>query len=78
MPEDPPTTNGTSQALSAKDEGLSAQQADPAGVADTGSAELDVKTKEMLQKLSELSTSLVQDAKEDDEIFRAQQSESLD
>ena len=78
MPEDSPTTKGASQASSAHEEGLPAQQAQPAGAADTGSAELDAKTKDMLQKLSELSNSLVRDAKEDDEIFRAQHGESSD
>lgn len=70
--------NGASQALPAKDEGLPAKQSQSAGTADTGTAELDAKTKDMLQKLSELSNSLVRDAQEDDEIFRAQHSESLD
>ena len=62
--------NGTTQASPARDEGLPAKQAERAGTVDTGSAELDAKTKKMLQQLSELSNSLVRDAKEDDQIFR--------
>ena len=46
--------------------------------ADSGNVELDAKTRDMLQKLSELSNSLVHDSKEDDEIFRARHRESLD
>lgn len=70
VPEDPSYTNGTSQASPARDEGLPTDQAGPAEIADTGSAELDAKTKDMLQQLSELSNWLVRDAKEDDQIFR--------
>ena len=77
VPEDPGIVNGTSFASSVEDEGLRAKQAGSDGSADRGGAELDANTKDMLQKLSQLSNSLVRDAKEDDEVFRAQQSESL-
>ena len=65
MPEDPQLLNGAS---SSQTEVMSAQQS--ASVS-SGVQELDAKTQDMLQKLSELSNSLVQDAKEDDVIFRS-------
>ena len=65
MHEDPPLLNG---ALSSQTEVMSAQQSTSVS---TGIQHLDSKTQDMLQKLSELSDSLVQDAKEDDVIFRS-------
>ena len=64
MNEDPPRLNG---ALSSQTEIMSAQQSTSA----SSGVQLDTKTQDMLHKLSELSNSLVQDAKEDDVIFRS-------
>lgn len=75
--EDPVHLNGASETTSGRDEGPRTTQS-ASTAAQSGDAELDAKTKDMLQKLSELSNSLVRDAKEDDEIFRAQHSQSLD
>ena len=66
MHEDPPLLNGAS---SSQTEAMSAQQQSTS--ISSGVPKMDAKTQDMLQKLSELSTSLVQDAKEDDEIFRS-------
>ena len=65
MHEDSPLLNGAS---SSQTEAMSAQQSTSVS---SGIPKMDAKTQDMLQKLSELSTSLVQDAKEDDEIFRS-------
>ena len=70
--------NGASRAASPAGKGLPAEQAGSAGAGGSRGAGLDAKTQDMLQRLSELSSSLVRDAKEDDEVFRAQHSESLD
>ena len=78
VPEDLPATNGASQAASSLGKGLPAEQAGSAGAGGSGSAGLDAKTQDMLQQLSELSSSLMRDAKEDDEVFRSQHSASLD
>ena len=75
VPENPVLLNGASQAPSSLD---GAPPAKHSRSADSGNAELDAKTRDMLQKLSELSISLVHDSKEDDEIFRPRQRESLD
>ena len=64
--EDPLLLNGAS---SSQTEAMSAQQ--QSNSASGGVPKMDAKTQDMLQKLSELSSSLVQDAKEDDEIFRS-------
>jgi len=74
-PENPVLLNGASQAPSSLD---GAPPAKHSRSADSGNAELDAKTRDMLQKLSELSNSLVRDSKEDDKIFRPLHRESLD
>ena len=65
MHEDSPMLNG---AAASQTEAMSAQQSTSVT---SGVPQIDAKTQDMLQKLSELSTSLVQDAKEDDKIFRS-------
>ena len=65
MHEDPLLLNG---ALLSQTEAMSAQQSTSVS---SRVPKLDTKTQDMLQKLSELSNSLVQDAKEDDVIFRS-------
>ena len=74
-PEHPVLLNGASQARSSLDGALPAKHSRSA---DSGNAGLDAKTRDMLQKLSELSSSLVRDSKEDDKIFRPLHRESLD
>ena len=64
MHEDPPLLNG---ALLSQTDVMSVQQSTSVS---SGVQNLDAKTQNMLQKLSELSNSLLQDAKEDDVIFR--------
>lgn len=77
VPEDPAYLNGASQMSSGPQDPPVAQSKSVSN-RETEVAELGDKTKDMLQKLSDLSNSLVRDAKEDDEVFRAGHRQSLD